>query len=188
MAGFIAIFVRSVLTSPVSAATSSSWLTMYRPNDFVTLADNFLKIADVSDLKVVDQVLVKFGGDLMKIGENLNAVSADFSQIGQDFEALADTSDEIKLDQAFIKYSGDLLKLATDFVKLDTSLAGLGTDFLKINEVLHLKLESGPTPEITQLVQAVGTFAGDKGQPESATTPPGGDTSQPPFLTTPQHG
>ena len=121
-----------------------------------------------------------------KIGDNLNAVSADFLKIGQDFQLLTDTSHEIKLDQAFIK--DDFLKLDSDFLKLDTSLASLGTDFLKINEVLHLKLESAPTPEITQLVQAVATFARDKGQPESATTPPGGDTSQPPFLTTPQHG
>jgi hypothetical protein len=109
-------------------------------------------------------------------------------KIGQDFELLADTSDEIKFDQAFIKYAGDFFKLDSDFLKLDTSLASLGTDFLKINDVLHLKLESAPTPEITQLVQAVATLVGDKGQPESATTPPSGDSSQPPLLTTPQHG
>jgi hypothetical protein len=155
-------------------------------DDFIALGDNFLKIAAVSDLKVVDQVFIKFGNDLKTVGQNLNAVSADFSTIGGDFEALADTSDTIKLDQAFIKYAGDFLNLDSDFVKLDTNLSSLATDFLKINEVIHVKFES--LPEITQLVQAMATFGGVNGPAESSPALPSADAPQQPVLTIPPHG
>jgi hypothetical protein len=155
-------------------------------NDFVALGDNFIKIAGVSDLKVADDVFIKFGDDLKIVGQNLNAAAADFATIGRDFEALADTSDTIKLDQAFIKYAGDFLKLDSDFVKLDTSLGNLGTDFLKINEVIHVKFETAP--EITQLVQAMAGFGGGGGPAESPPALPDNDTAQQPIVTTPPHG
>jgi hypothetical protein len=55
-------------------------------------------------------------------------------------------SETIKLDQAFLKFTDDFLKLGADSLKLDASLHLLGEETLKINELLHLKLDSGPVP------------------------------------------
>jgi hypothetical protein len=89
----------------------------------------------------------------VKLDENLTAVSDDFMQIGEDFRLAG--SDGLKLDELILNNPDDFGGLGTHTVKLDIAMRDLAQEFLKINDVLHLKLESVPIPGEQDAVQAV---------------------------------
>ena len=120
--------------------------------DFNALGTDFIKIGESSDSQPGESLSLNFGHLVIKYGEaaqkagaSLDALSSDFHRIGDVFLNLSD-SETIKLDQAFLKFADDFLKLGADSLKLDASLHLLGEETLKVNELLHIKLDTSPVP------------------------------------------